>query len=120
MERNAVGRAGEVVAVQHLVRQGWVIIERNWRCSLGEVDIIAHTPEPDTVVVFCEVKCRTGLGFGDPLESITYAKRQKLRQLAAEWLAVSRVHPDGVRIDAIGVVMLPRTLPTLTHVRGIG
>ncbi|MFP5283011.1 MAG: YraN family protein [Actinomycetes bacterium] len=120
-DRKTIGQRGEDLAAAELERQGLRVVARNWRCRTGEIDIIAveHVGDRRTVV-FCEVKCRTGLGFGDPLESITYAKRQKLRQLAAEWLAVSRVHPDGVRIDAIGVVMLPHTLPTLTHVRGIG
>ena len=71
-------------------------------------------------VVFCEVKCRTGLGFGDPLEAITYAKLRKLRQLAGEWLAASGRRPDAIRLDAVGVVMIPGQPPRLTHVRGIG
>ena len=57
-----------MAAVHHLVKRGWVIVERNWRCSLGEVDIIAHTGGDDPVLVFCEVKCRTGRGYGDPLD----------------------------------------------------
>jgi putative endonuclease len=66
------------------------------------------------------VKCRTGLGFGAPLEAITYAKVRKLRQLAAEWLATTGSAVDRIRIDAIGVVLLPRQPPQLTHIRGIG
>ena len=118
--RQRVGQRGEDLAAAELERQGMQILYRNWRCRTGEIDIIAveHTHGRRTVV-FCEVKCRTGLGFGDPLESITYAKRQKLRQLAAEWLAVSGARPDGIRLDAIGVVMLADAAPSLTHVRGI-
>jgi putative endonuclease len=71
-------------------------------------------------LVFCEVKCRTGLGFGNPLEAITYAKLRKLRQLSAQWLATEELRADDVRIDAIGVVLLPGQQPQLTHVRGIG
>jgi putative endonuclease len=118
--RQQVGRRGEDLAVAELERQGLAVIHRNWRCRTGEIDIIAvETRGAHRTVVFCEVKCRTGLGFGDPLESITYAKRVRLRQLAAEWLAVSGSHPDAIRLDAVGVVMLPGTTPTLTHVRGI-
>lgn len=118
--RQQVGRRGEDLAVAELERQGLRVIARNWRCRIGEIDVIAvETVRGVRTVVFCEVKCRTGLGFGDPLESITYAKRHKLRQLAAEWLAVSGVRPGGIRIDAIGVVLEPRTAPVLTHVRGI-
>lgn len=118
--RRGVGQRGEDLAAAELERQGLLVIARNWRCRHGEIDIIAIERQAGRrTVVFCEVKCRTGLGFGDPLESITYAKRQKLRQLAAEWLATSGVRPDAIRLDAIGVVMLPKALPTLTHVRGI-
>jgi len=119
--RQEIGRRGEDLAAAELERQGLRVLSRNWRCRTGEIDIIAvETVRGRRTIVFCEVKCRTGLGFGDPLESITYAKRRKLRQLAAEWLAVSGVRPDGIRIDAIGVVMAPRALPVLTHVKGIG
>ncbi len=119
--RRQVGERGEDLAAAELQRQGMAILTRNWQCRLGEIDIVAqeHLDEGRTVV-FCEVKCRTGLGFGDPLEAITYAKLRRLRQLAAEWLSQ---HPDpaaGIRIDAIGVVLLPGLAPRLTHVRGIG
>ncbi|MBK8446576.1 MAG: YraN family protein [Micropruina sp.] len=120
MEKSAVGRAGEVAAVQHLVQQGWNIVERNWRCSLGEVDIIAQTPEPDPVLVFCEVKCRTGLGYGDPLEAITWRKLARLRQLALTWLGEQPQWVPRYRIDAIGVLLNRSGRPQVTHVEGVG
>lgn len=113
-------RAGELLAVQHLVKQGWTIIERNWRCSLGEVDIIAHTPEPGGVLVFCEVKCRSGLGFGDPLEAITWQKVRKLRQLALTWLGDQPQWVPYYRVDAIGVLLPRGGRPQVTHVQGVG
>lgn len=121
-ERQAIGRRGEDLAVAELERQGMEILARNWRCGrLGEVDVVAldRTAAVPTVVV-CEVKCRSGLGYGHPLESITWAKLRTLRQLAAEWV---RDHPTGpvrVRIDAIGVVLLTGQEPQLTHARGVG
>ncbi len=121
-ERQAVGRRGEDLAVAELERQGLEVLARNWRCGrLGEVDVVAldRTGAVPTVVV-CEVKCRSGLGFGHPLEAITWAKLRTLRQLAAEWV---RDHPHGpvrVRIDAIGVVLPLGGEPQLTHVRGAG
>ncbi len=120
--RQAVGRRGEDLAVAELERQGLEVLARNWRCGrLGEVDVVAldRTGAVPTVVV-CEVKCRSGMGFGHPLEAITWAKLRTLRQLAAEWV---RDHPGGpvrVRIDAIGVVLLPGQEPQLTHARGVG
>jgi putative endonuclease len=119
--RREVGERGEDLAAAELERQGLVVLARNWQCGVGEIDIIAEERLSGTcTVIFCEVKCRTGLGFGDPLEAITYAKLRKLRQLAAEWLAVTEARPDAVRLDAVGVVMIPGQRPRLTHVRGIG
>ena len=102
------------------------VLSRNWRCRHGEVDVIALEVTPGRrTLVFCEVKCRTGLGFGAPLESITYAKLRKLRQLSAEWLTTERARADAlgidaIRLDAVGVVLLPGTAPQLTHVKAIG
>ncbi len=117
----SLGVRGEDLAAAELERQGMAILARNWRCRLGEIDIVAvEQIRGRTTVVFCEVKCRSGLGFGDPLEAITYAKVRKLRQLAAEWLAESADKPDGIRIDAVGIVLRPGTAPVLRHERGIG
>ena len=118
--RRMVGERGEDLACAELARQGMQIVARNWRCGIGELDIVAleRTPGRQTLV-FCEVKCRTGLGYGDPLESITWAKVRKLRQLAAQWLADHQVPADRIRLDAVGVVILPGQPPRLTHVRGI-
>ena len=119
--RRQVGERGEDLAAAELERQGMVVLERNWQCAVGEIDIVAEELDHGRrTVVFCEVKCRTGLGFGDPLEAITYAKLRKLRQLAGEWLAGSDDKPEAIRIDAMGVVMLAGQAPRLTHVRGIG
>lgn len=119
--KQQVGVRGEDLAAAELLRQGMAILDRNWRCRTGEIDIIAtEQTSGRTTLVFCEVKCRTGLGFGHPLEAITWAKIRKLRQLAAEWLAVHDVPSSAIRLDAIGVVMLPGRPPELTHVRAVG
>ncbi len=116
-----VGRRGEDQAAAELERRGMTILARNWQCGVGEIDVIAEeVVDGRRTVVFCEVKCRTGLGFGDPLEAITYAKVRKLRQLAAEWLAAATVPPDAARIDAIGIVAERGRRPQLTYVRDIG
>jgi putative endonuclease len=119
--QQTIGTRGEDLAAAELERQGMVILDRNWRCRLGEIDIVAmEVEDADRSLVFCEVKCRTGLGFGPPLEAITYAKVRKLRQLAGEWLATSNITARRIRIDAVGVVLLPEKEPQLTHLRGIG
>lgn len=71
-------------------------------------------------LVFCEVKCRIGLGFGHPLEAITYTKMRTLRQLAAVWMREHRTKASSIRLDAIGVVLAPGQEPSLTHVRAVG
>jgi putative endonuclease len=104
-----------------LERQGLQIIERNWRCSVGEIDIVAAEVGDDGVtLVFCEVKCRSGLGFGHPLEAVTFRKRQTLRQLAAIWMRAHQIKASAIRIDAIGVVLAPGQEPSVSHVKSVG
>lgn len=119
MDTKVLGGRGEDLAVGYLERLGWRIRARNWRCSAGELDIVADETGTDTLV-FCEVKCRSGLGFGDPLEAITHAKLAKLKDLALAWLAQEGRHGGPIRIDGIGVVLRRGYAPAITHVRGIG
>jgi putative endonuclease len=119
--RQALGARGEDLAAAELRRQGMEVLERNWRCRLGEIDIVAaETVAGRTTVVFCEVKCRSGLGFGDPLEAITWAKLRRLRSLAAEWMRVHEVTAAAVRLDAVGVLLIRGREPTVRHVRAVG
>lgn len=112
----SLGARGEEIAAHHLTNLGWKVVQRNWRCPEGEIDLIAI--DPDGVVVFIEVKCRSGLGFGDPLEAITRAKVMKLRQLASIWM--SKQGPVGlVRVDAIGILLQKGDFPKITHIKGI-
>ncbi|MCL1841983.1 MAG: YraN family protein [Propionibacteriaceae bacterium] len=116
------GKRGEDLAARHLRALGWRIVERNWRCSQGELDIVALEPRPDGAparVVAVEVKTRSGSGYGDPLEAITVAKLRRLRGLATRWY---REHPgvgQGLRLDAVGIVKPVGMAPMLTHVRGL-
>lgn len=119
--KQQVGVRGEDLAVAELRQQGMEILARNWRCRTGEIDIVAAEQVGGRcTLVFVEVKCRTGLGFGHPLEAITWAKIRKLRQLAAEWMTVHQRAASAVRIDAIGVVLMAGQAPELTHVRAVG
>ena len=122
MAHNAeLGRRGEQLAVDHLLGRGMTVVERNWRCRLGEIDIVgAEAGATGLTLVFCEVKCRSGLGFGHPLEAITYPKMRTLRQLAALWMREHRIKASIIRLDAIGVVLRPGLEPSLTHVRAVG
>ncbi len=119
--KKQIGIRGEDLACAELQRQGMQILERNWRCRLGEIDIVAAESGVDRLtLVFCEVKCRSGLGFGHPLEAITYAKMRTLRQLAAVWMREHRMKASAIRLDAIGVVLTPGQEPSLKHVRAVG
>ena len=119
--RQSLGVRGEDLAVAELQRQGMEVLARNWRCRLGEIDVIAReVVDGRATVVFCEVKCRSGLGFGDPLEAITWAKLRRLRSLAAEWLRVHEVSAASIRLDAIGVLLVRGQPPRVTHVRAVG
>ena len=111
-----LGDWGEQLAADHLLADGLEVLARNWRCPVGELDLVAR--EPDGTVVFVEVKTRAGLGFGTPAEAVGPVKARKLRTLACRWLLEHR--PPGateLRFDVIGVVRLPGAAPEVTHLR---
>lgn len=114
--KDAVGAYGERVAAAHLTAAGMVVLERNWRCAIGEIDIVAR--DGDTLV-FCEVKTRTGTGFGHPLEAVTARKAARLRRLAAAWTRERGVHLPDIRIDLVGVLRPRRGPAQVEHVRGV-
>lgn len=111
------GIRGEDLAEEHLAASGLVVIDRNWRCRHGELDLVAV--DGDGTLVFCEVKLRRGTGFGDPLEALTYAKVRRLRRLVGLWLAAHPGHRGAIRLDAIGIVARPGRLPVVRHEKGI-
>lgn len=80
---------------------------RNWRCALGELDLVL---ERGDLLVVCEVKTRTGAGFGGGHEAVTWAKRERIRRLAEAFLSSSRREPAEVRFDVASVGLGPRGL----------
>lgn len=123
--RMALGRYGEDVAARRLREAGMAVLERNWRCSDGELDLVAR--DRDALVV-CEVKtrsCGKGGAFEHPMAAVSAAKAARLRRLSARWLAERWLrrygHPPrgGVRIDLIGVLLPMRGAPLVQHVRGV-
>lgn len=114
----ALGRNGEDIAAAHLEAQGWRIIERNWRCPAGELDIIAWDADA-RAIVFVEVKSRSSVSFGEPVAAITWRKLAKLRELTTLWLRHAQPRVCNIRLDAIGVLLPRRGEPELTHLRGI-
>lgn len=115
--KDVLGRVGEQAAAEYLERTGMRILARNWRCSAGEIDIVAAERR---VFVVCEVKTRSGTRYGTPLEAITRAKQRRLRHLAVCWLGAHGVLFDEVRIDAVGLTRNPGGGFTIEHVRGVG
>lgn len=111
---HALGRAGEQLAAEHLEKQGWSILARNWRCQQGELDIVASDGEQ---VVFCEVKARSGVDYGSPLEAVDRHKIHRVRQLARAWLEQQRLTGCRVRFDVISVLWPPEGRVRLEHVQ---
>jgi putative endonuclease len=113
--KDAVGRYGEQVAARYLQSVGLTLLDRNWRCPQGEIDIVARE---DGLVVICEVKTRRGLDFGPPVEAVTPAKARRLRMLGLRWLAEQGGPCAQLRFDVVSVVAKPRGAAAVEHLRG--
>jgi putative endonuclease len=109
-----LGAHGERIAAAYLSRAGLRVLDRNWRCREGELDIVARE---GSALVFCEVKTRRGLGFGHPVEAVTPAKQRRLRLLAQRWLAAHDEHAPDLRFDVVGVLVRPAAPALVTHLR---
>ena len=99
--RREVGVSGEDLAAAWYEANGYEVIDRNWRCRHGELDLVLRNGRQ---VVFCEVKARTGVGFGTPAEAITRDKKQRIRFLAARWLEDAKPRPAEIRFDVAAVL----------------
>ncbi|MDO5534182.1 MAG: YraN family protein [Propionibacteriaceae bacterium] len=115
--RRITGDRGEDLAAQYLTQRGWQVLERNWRTTEGEIDLVCRDPEG--VVVVCEVKTRRGLGYGSPLEAITHTKARRLRRLAAAYARQHAGPVPSLRVDAVGILWHPDGTAAIQHVRGI-
>lgn len=115
--RGALGRYGEELAARLLTDAGMSVLERNWRCRAGEIDIVALDGD---ALVICEVKTRSEGAFEHPMAAVTPAKADRLRRLAELWLdRHGGPPPGGVRIDLVGVVLPRRGAPLAEHARGV-
>jgi putative endonuclease len=97
----ALGGFGERLAAAHYRAQGYVVLERNWRCPAGEIDLICAR---GATLVVCEVKARTGSAHGHPFEAVTVSKQRRLHRLAAAWLRQQERRWREVRFDVVGVL----------------
>ena len=113
--RSELGSRGERIAAAYLTDTGLRLLDRNWRCREGELDLVARD---DEAIVFCEVKTRRGIGYGSPVEAVTPAKQRRLRLLAQRWLAAHDEHAPYLRFDVVGVLVRPDRPALVTHLRG--
>ena len=117
MAHNAeLGRRGEQLAVDHLEARGMAVLERNWRCRLGEIDIVARDGDD---LVFIEVKTRSNGDYGHPFEAITPIKLARLRRLAIAWCESSEASAARIRIDAVAVLVPAESPALIEHLEGI-
>lgn len=112
------GREGERIAASYLAKKGYKIIDKNFRCKIGEIDIIAIGN--NKTLVFIEVKTRGSQDFGDPLEAINYRKLKSLIRVAQYYKLVHPKLPEQLRIDAISVKLSNDQKPMVVeHIENI-
>ena len=116
VRKQALGRYGEALAERHLTAQGMVVLDRNWRCPAGEIDLVLRDGR---VLVVCEVKTRSSLDFGTPHEAVTERKLARLRRLAVRWQVDHGVAAGDVRLDMVCILRPRRGRSTIEHVRGL-
>ncbi|KXC07184.1 YraN family protein [Microbacterium hominis] len=117
-DKDELGRAGEDRAARHLALNGYTVLDRNWRCAVGEIDIVA-VDGGDLVVV--EVKTRRSVMFGHPFDAVDARKRARLWRLAHAWASA---HPDlsrrrRTRVDVIGVTGDDPATALLEHLKDV-
>lgn len=113
--QDSLGAHGERIAAWHLTRAGLTLLDHNWRCPDGELDLILADGD---VLVICEVKTRSSVAFGDPLEAVVPAKAARIRRLAMQWMDAHPRAWRAVRFDVVGVVGTGAARPAVTHLRG--
>jgi putative endonuclease len=114
--KDILGRRGENLAADHLTASGYTVVDRNWRCSQGEIDLVATV---DGETVFVEVKTRSSAAFGHPLEAVTTQKLARLRRLAAAWCDAHPGSHDRIRIDVIGIIAPTHGLIEIEHLERV-
>jgi len=111
VNRRRLGVAGEEAVARHYLDAGYVVVDRNWRCREGELDLVLTIGD---TLVFCEVKTRSNTAFGAPFEAVTVTKQRRLRTLALRWLADHPEHRSGsLRFDVASVLTAPATGPAI-------
>jgi len=100
--RPAIGMLGEAAAERWYVGRGYRVVARNWRCRIGELDLVLAR---GGALVVCEVKARRGVRFGGGWEAVDARKRAKVRTVAEAFLAGTRIQPASIRFDVASVAL---------------
>jgi len=116
LQRQALGSYGERVAERHLVELGLVVLDRNWRCDEGELDLVLRD---GLQLVACEVKTRSSVDYGTPHEAVDATKLERLRRLVRRWADERGLRPPETRIDLVAVLQDGHGAARVEHVRGL-
>jgi len=99
--RRALGSHGENLVARWYENRGLSVVDRNWRCREGEIDLVVSGSR---LVIFCEVKTRSSDAYGSPASAVTAAKQSRLRRLAILWMRDHRTGPVSIRFDVACVL----------------
>ncbi|GFO70162.1 UPF0102 protein [Geomonas limicola] len=111
---SSFGEQGESIAATYLQGQGFTIVERNFRCVCGELDIIAREGR---TIVFIEVKCRNNEKYGPPQLAVTPFKQRQISKAALVWLAKKKLYDAEARFDVVAIVARKGEVPVIEHIR---
>ena len=114
--RGSLGRRGEELAEAFLRTKGFKVLESNWRCRMGEIDLIVAKGEE---IRFIEVKTRLTTTYGYPEEAVTKTKLRHLRNCVEIWLRNPRIHPKSYQVDVIAIQLLPGSKPQIDWIEAV-
>jgi putative endonuclease len=113
--RRQLGQRGEQAAARYLVSQGYQLLDRNWRCRLGEIDLVLTYEDQ---IIFVEVRTRAGFRYGSGAESVVRNKQLRLRQLALAYLREKRLSPEAkLRFDVVSIQLLDDGRYEIDHIQ---
>lgn len=113
LERKKLGADTEFLAAQFLNEKGFKVVERNFRCSIGEIDLIALDVQ---TLVFVEVKSRRSLRFGAPSQAVNWQKQKRLFRLAQWYLKLKKIQDKPCRFDVVSVYAPDEGKPQIKHI----
>lgn len=109
-----LGEEGEEIAVAFLKGRKYAVLERNFRCKCGEVDIVARDGK---TLVFVEVKTRRTASYGPPQASVTSFKQRQIAKAALTWLASKKMQDIPARFDVVAIIMREHEVPHIEHIQ---